>query len=243
MWRRLALGDDPAGAAKLTQDPKELESLRLAGKAVLDLTDPERKALREFYLAGAKAADGRTRAELVSRAMAVARPASEATTDAFDPAEGVPGDLLAAWTMDLALRGQWANLLPLLDVKDIPKRNSAIPYDAWGRTWNGLRTGGSPQPLVLPLQPAGSYQLRFQYTPHRISDLSAWVPVGDKHVLVTMCQADGSASIRTRAGGARRPPVSGCRPTPFSWASTSWTSRCSRPAVRSSSGRMWAAAR
>jgi hypothetical protein len=207
MWRRLALGDNPAGAAKLTDDPKMQDGLRMAGKAPEDLSENERKALREFYLAGAKAADGHVRARLVSRAMAVARPINVPTTDAFDPAEGVDHNLLAAWTTDRAARGQWANVLPLIDVKAIPKRNNAVPEDAWGRTWNGLRTSGSPSPLVLPLQPDGSYQVRFQYMANDIRDLAAWMPVGDKHVCVTIYQDNGSAAIRTQPAGA--PAASG----------------------------------
>ena len=123
MWQRVALGDDPAGAAKLTRDPKEQETLRLAGKAALDLTDMERKTLVRVYLAGAKAADGRTRAELVSLRHGRRAAGQGADHRRLRPDRGraarPPGDVDHG---PGRLRGQWANPLPpLLDAKDIPR--------------------------------------------------------------------------------------------------------------------------
>jgi len=189
MRRRLALADDLAGAVQLADDPKVRECLGLAAKTPEDLTAEEAQVLRAFYLAEAKAADGQVRTNLLSLAMATARPGSEPTEKPFDRSEGVAHDLLAAWSAEQANRGRWTDLLPLLDLPPAKGQNSA-PDNGWWREWNGAKSGGTPPPLVLPVQPAGSYQLRLKFVVLWFDAMSVLVPVGDRYARVIVARDD-----------------------------------------------------
>ena len=190
MRHRLAVADDLAGAAQLADDPQVREQLRLAGQSPEDLTDAELLSLRTFYLKEARAADGWVRTNLVDRAMAAARPGSQPTDKPFERTEGVPRDLLAAWSVEQAGRGRWTDLLPLLDVPPNDKGQNSRPTNGWWREWNGVKGGGTPPALVLPVQPVGSYQIRLTFTPVGLMRLAVMVPVGGSSVCVTVYDAE-----------------------------------------------------
>jgi len=206
--RRLAVADDVAGAAKLADDPQTRQCLGLAGRHAEDLSEDEARSLRTFYLAQAAAAQGRVRANLVTRAMAVARPANQPSTTAFEPGTGVPRELLEAWVADQAGRGRWTDLLPLVNVPLTEKSNSA-PHNNWWREWNGVKAGGTPPALLLPARPVGSCQIRLTFVPNRLKMLSVLVPVGDRYVRVGVYESGGEATIeasRTASKSAKWSP-------------------------------------
>ena len=165
MRRRLALADDLVGAAQLADDPQVREALRLAVKPPEELTDAEVGILRAFYLEEARAAEGTVRTNLLSLAMAAARPGSQPTDKPFERTEGVPRDLLAVWSAEQAGRGRWTDLLPLVDVPPNDKGQNSRPSNGWWREWNGVKAGGTAPFLVLPVQPVGSYQIRLTFVP------------------------------------------------------------------------------
>jgi hypothetical protein len=205
----LTVGDDPAGAAQfaaqLLDDAKLVQALRLAGQTPEDLKPDEVQALRTFYIEEAKSAmewakstDSHVAAGLVARAMAVTRPSDKPTEDRFDPAEGIPRDLLAAWAADQAGRGRWTDLVPLMDLPPNPKTPNFVPNSQWQREWHGPTAGGAPPPLVLPVRPQGSYQVRLLLVPKNVTTLTVWVPVGDSHVCVDVFRAGVDAAIRIK---------------------------------------------
>jgi hypothetical protein len=186
MRQRLAVGDDPAGAAKLADDPKDREALALAARPIEDLMDDQVATLRAFYLKAAKGADGKVLPGMVARALSAARPDAKATEEGFDPTKGMPKDFLKAWMIDQALHhGRWTDLVPLIDIPAIDKGNHVVPENAWRMQWNGPKCGGSTPYLCLPVQLDGSYQLRMTVMVCR-SKYTVWVPVGDRHVAFHM---------------------------------------------------------
>jgi hypothetical protein len=190
MRHRLAVADDPAGAAQLADDPQVREALRLAAKPLEDLTDAEVDTLRAFYLKEAQDAEGTVRTNLVSLAMAAARPGSQPTDKPFERTEGVPRDLLVVWSAEQAGRGRWTDLLPLVDVPLNDKGQNRAPDDGWWREWNGVKAGGTAPFLVLPVQPVGSYQIRLTFTPVSLRGLAVMVPVGGSSVCVTVYDSE-----------------------------------------------------
>jgi len=195
MRDRLAVADDPAGAAQLADDPQVREQLRLAGQPPEGLTDAELLSLRTFYLKEARAADGWVRTNLVDRALAAARPGSQPTDKPFERTEGVPRDLLAVWSVEQASRGRWTDLLPLVDAPLNDKGQNTVPDDGWWREWNGVKAGGTAPFLVLPVQPVGSYQISLTFVPVALSKMAVVVPVGDQYVAVVVYGNGGVAVI------------------------------------------------
>jgi len=195
MRHRLAVADDPAGAAQLADDPQVREALHLAARPLEDLTDAEVETLRAFYLKEARDAEGTVRTNLVSLALAAARPGSQPTDKPFERTEGVPRDLLAAWSVEQAGRGRWTDLLPLLDVPLNDKGQNSRPSNGWWREWNGVKAGGTAPFLVLPVQPVGSYQIRLTFVPVALSKMAVGVPVGDQYVAVAVFGNGGEAVI------------------------------------------------
>jgi len=188
------VADDPAGAAQLADDPQVREQLRLAGQPPEDLTDAELLSLRTFYLKEARAAEGWVRTNLVDRAMAAARPGSQPTDKPFERTDGVPRDLLAAWSAEQADRGRWTDLLPLVDVPLNDKGQNRRPTDGWWREWNGVKAGGTAPFLVLPVQPVGSYQISLTFVPVALSKMVVMVPVGDQFVAVLVYGKNGGVA-------------------------------------------------
>jgi hypothetical protein len=198
MRLRLAVADDPAGAAKLADDAKDRAALTLAAKPVETLTETEAATLRAFCLKHARSADGTILPGMIGRALAVARPDGKPTEKGFDPTEGIERDLLVAWAADQAARGRWTDVLPLLNLPPLIQGQA----QDWVPEWSGVRTNGGQTPLHLAVQPAGSYQLRLQLLPVGMNSTVVWLPVGDRHVQVNLF-ANGEVSI---IGPLQKPP-------------------------------------
>jgi len=195
MRRRLAVADDVAGAARLADDPQARDALALAGRPVENLSADEVQRLHAFYLTQAEASSGRVRAHLITRAMAVARPANQPTTKPFEPSAGVARALLADWVADQAGRGRWTDLLPLMSDMPLNQKDNATPHNEWWRNWSGVKGGGLPPVLLLPVRPVGSYQLRLTFVPVSLKRLSVLVPVGDRYARVAVYEGEGDAAI------------------------------------------------
>jgi hypothetical protein len=206
MW--LTVGQDPVGAAKLADDPKDREALALAAKPIEDLTGEQTAALRAFCLKAAKGADGKVFPGMVARALAAAQPDPKPTEEGFNPAKDLPRDLMKALMVDQATRGQWADLVPVLDIPAIEKGNHIVPENAWRMQWNGAKAGGQTPYLCLPVQAPESYQLRLTMQVCR-SKWNVSVPVGDRHIEFIM---DWQGKVYREVGGQ----VSGA--APFQWA-------------------------
>jgi hypothetical protein len=199
--RRLAVGDDPAGAAKLAaklpDDPKLARALTLAAKAPEELSLEEAALLREFCLAEAKnqAADDRTKIGLTSRALALARPDDKPYEERFDPAKDIDEKLLVARADHEAERGRWTDVIDFMHLAATPSTFNFVPDSVWQREWHGAIAGGVLPVLTLPVKLDGSYQLRVQFSPVADSTLSIEVPIGGGHsVAVDIRDADGSLS-------------------------------------------------
>lgn len=194
MRRRLALADDIVGAARLADDPQARDALALAGRPAENLSADEAQRLHAFYLAQAEASSDRVCLRLITRAMAVARPAGQPTTKPFDASAGVARKLLADWAADQAGRGRWTDLLPLADVP-LNKKDAEGPQGAWRRAWNGLKASSAPPALIVPARPAGSYQLRLNFISFGLTSLSVLAPVGDRYARVAVYEGEGDAVI------------------------------------------------
>ena len=198
MLNRLAVADDVAGALSLADDPDDRKAVALAAKPLDDLSLDELAALRTFCLKAAKSPEADVAAGMVGRVLAAARPGAEPTEDAFEPTGAVGHGLLGAYLAHEAGRGRWAELLPLIDVPPLGRQGNAIPNQAWNRAWNGLKGGHNPPPLFLPVQPDGAYQLRLTIIPCNLDSVCVRVPVGDRHVPVTL-HSSGEIDIEATA--------------------------------------------